>query len=144
MPESAWKEEHNEDSCWGAPEEASPPDDSVHLYLKEMGAVPLLNREGEVRLARRMEGGNRRVRKTLSRAPWLWKKVLRLDEELSENQRGLRSLLDLETGDGSLSARKRAQAGLHKKGEAPLRFGAFTEAQQTGVGPGTVVETKRD
>ena len=115
LQQSAWKEEHDEDPSWGAPEEASPPEDSVRLYLKEIGAVPLLNREGEVRLARRMEGGNRRVRKTLSRTPWLWKKVLRLDEELSENQRGLRSLLDLETGNGSLSARKRAQAGLHKK-----------------------------
>ena len=87
----------------------------MRLYLKKMGAVPLLNREGEVRLARRMEGSNRRVRRTLSRTPWLWKKVLRLDEELSENQRGLRSLLDLETGDDALSARKRTQAGLHKR-----------------------------
>ena len=115
LQQSSWKEEHDEDPWLGAPEEASPPEDSVHLYLKEMGAVPLLNREGEVRLARRMEGGNRRVWKTLSRTPWLWEKLFRLDEELSENQRGLRSLLNLETGDDALSARKRAQAGLHKK-----------------------------
>ena len=42
LQQSAWKEEHDEDPCWGAPEEASPPEDSVRLYLKEMGAVPLL------------------------------------------------------------------------------------------------------
>ncbi len=113
LQESTSKEEHDEDPCWGAPEEASPPEDSMHLYLREMGAIPLLHRDDEVRLARNMEGGSRRVRKTLSRTPWLWKKVL--DEELSENQRGRRSVLALETGDGSLSARNRAQARLHKK-----------------------------
>ncbi len=112
LQQSAWTDEHDEDPRSGAPEEASPPEDSVGLYFEEMGAIPLLHRDDEVRLARNMEGGNRRVRKTLSRTPWLWKKVLRLDEELSENQRSLRSL---DTGDGSLSARKRSQAGLHKK-----------------------------
>ena len=42
-------------------EEASPPEDSVRLYLTEMGSVPLLNKKGEVALARRMERGARRV-----------------------------------------------------------------------------------
>ena len=50
LQESAWKEEHDEDLWLGAPEEASPPEDSVHLYLKEMGAVPLLARSAGAEL----------------------------------------------------------------------------------------------
>ena len=52
--------------------EASPAEDSVRLYLSEMGAVSLLTKEGEVRLAKRIERGNHRVIKALARTPWLW------------------------------------------------------------------------
>ena len=43
-------------------------DDPVRVYLREMGSVSLLTRQGEVELARRMERGKRRVRKVLSRS----------------------------------------------------------------------------
>jgi len=43
--------------------------DPVRIYLREMGAVPLLTREGEVDIAKRIERGQRRVLKALSRAP---------------------------------------------------------------------------
>jgi hypothetical protein len=42
-------------------------DDPVRVYLREMGAVPLLTREGELDLARRMERGKRRTKKAISR-----------------------------------------------------------------------------
>ena len=43
-------------------------DDPVGVYLREMGAVPLLTREGELDLARRMERGKLRMRKAISRS----------------------------------------------------------------------------
>ena len=40
------------------------------MYLREMGTVPLLTREGEIELAKRIERGQSSVKKALSRAPW--------------------------------------------------------------------------
>ena len=50
------------------PEESIYTDDPVRVYLREMGAVPLLTREGEVNLARRMERGKLRMQKAISRS----------------------------------------------------------------------------
>src|SRR2546429_1785355 len=55
-------------------------DDPVRVYLREMGSVRLLNRQGEIDLARRMERGNRRMRKALSRSPLVARSVLALHE----------------------------------------------------------------
>ena len=58
-------------------EEASPySDDPVRTYLREMGAISLLTRQGEVELARRMERGKLRVRKLLSRSTVVQQTVL--------------------------------------------------------------------
>ena len=43
--------------------------DPVRMYLREMGTVPLLTREGEVEIAKRIERGQLNVLKTLSRSP---------------------------------------------------------------------------
>src|SRR5690348_1171940 len=53
-------------------------DDPVRVYLREMGSVRLLSRQGEIDLARRMERGNLRMRKALSRSPLVWSCVLAL------------------------------------------------------------------
>ena len=49
-------------------EESIYTDDPVEVYLREMGAVPLFTREGELDLARRMERGMLRMRKAISRS----------------------------------------------------------------------------
>ena len=51
-----------------AVEESIYTDDPIRVYLREMGAVPLLTREGELDLARRMERGKLRMRKAISRS----------------------------------------------------------------------------
>jgi RNA polymerase primary sigma factor len=51
------------------PEESIYTDDPVRVYLREMGSVPLLTREGEVDLARKMERGKLRMQKAISRSP---------------------------------------------------------------------------
>ena len=72
---AAWHEEHSEDYEWSDTQEASPSEDSVRLYLTEMGSVPLLTAKGEVRLAKRMERGEREMITALSRMPWLWTRL---------------------------------------------------------------------
>src|SRR5678816_2591764 len=65
-----------EDAEAVTPEESVYTDDPVRVYLREMGSVSLLSRQGEVVLARRMERGTLRVRKVLSRAAVVQRMVL--------------------------------------------------------------------
>ena len=73
----------------GAPDSASDP---VRVYLREMGASPLLTREEEVEIAKRIERGQLTSLKALSRSPIVIQQVLALGEDL---KRGLRSIKDL-------------------------------------------------
>jgi RNA polymerase primary sigma factor len=66
--------------------------DPVRMYLREMGTVPLLTREGEVEIAKRIERGQLRVLKALSRSPIIIKEILSLGEDL---KRGVRSIKEL-------------------------------------------------
>src|SRR5262249_54118705 len=70
----------------GTPEAANDP---VRVYLREMGASPLLTREGEVEIAKRIERGQLSALKALSRSPVVVHEVLAIGEEL---KRGLRSI----------------------------------------------------
>src|SRR5712664_1692833 len=63
-------------------EESNSIDDPVRVYLREMGSVSLLTRQGEIDLARRMERGKLRVRKALSRSPIVWERVLAAYEDV--------------------------------------------------------------
>ena len=56
--------------------------DPVRMYLREMGTVPLLTREGEVEIAKRIERGQLRVLKALSRSPIVINEILALGEDL--------------------------------------------------------------
>jgi RNA polymerase primary sigma factor len=66
--------------------------DPVRIYLREMGIVPLLTREGEVEIAKRIEHGHLSVLKALSRSPLVIRQILVLGEDL---QRGIRSITDV-------------------------------------------------
>src|SRR5581483_12179871 len=57
-------------------------DDPVRVYLREMGSVRLLTRQGEIDLAQRMERGKLRMRKALSRVPLVWQNVLAMNEQV--------------------------------------------------------------
>jgi RNA polymerase primary sigma factor len=73
----------------GAPEVANDP---VRVYLREMGVVPLLTREGEVEIAKRIERGQRSALKALSRSPIVIHQVLAIGEDL---KRGVRSIKEI-------------------------------------------------
>ena len=70
--------------------------DPVRMYLREMGTVPLLTREGEVEIAKRIERGQNRVLKALSRSPIVIRELLALGDDLVK---GVRSIKELVTFD---------------------------------------------
>ncbi len=67
--------------------------DPVRMYLREMGTVPLLTREGEVEIARRIERGQLSVLKALSRSPLTVQEALALKKELAERRRNLKEVV---------------------------------------------------
>src|SRR5687767_4082682 len=64
--------------------------DPVRLYLREMGVVPLLTREGEVAIAKRIERGQIKTNKAIFRSPIAIERLLRLGEELEEGMVSIR------------------------------------------------------
>src|SRR5271157_3565066 len=63
--------------------------DPVGVYLREMGKTPLLTREGEVRLAQRIERGEMRVLKGVSRSPVAWRKLISFAEGVRRGERSI-------------------------------------------------------
>ena len=124
--------------------------DPVNLYYQEMRSVPLLTRQGEVSLAKRIERGNLRISKALSRSPFVVREILRLGVQLERGERSvnrvvvssgdliavrLRNALDRIQEIGALAEgwerleRQRASADPGKPGER-LRLG-YRLARQT-------------
>jgi RNA polymerase primary sigma factor len=67
--------------------------DPVRMYLREMGTVPLLTREGEVAIAKRIEQGKLSVIKSISRMPAIAKAVIRMGDALRAGERTIRELV---------------------------------------------------
>ncbi|HJT87123.1 MAG TPA: RNA polymerase sigma factor RpoD [Bryobacteraceae bacterium] len=94
-------------------EESIYTDDPVRVYLREMGAVPLLTREGEVDLARRMERGKLRMQKAISRSALVQGVVVELAEQIRKGTLELENVVDLgdveEGSPADLKVRAEAQ-----------------------------------
>ncbi len=69
--------------------------DPVRMYLREMGTVPLLTREGEIEIARRIERGQNTVLKALSRSPLVIQHILALAEQIRSNSVSARDILSM-------------------------------------------------
>jgi RNA polymerase primary sigma factor len=76
-------------------EESIYTDDPVRVYLREMGAVPLLTREGEVNLARRMERGKLRMQKAISRSALVQLRAVEISEAIRKETEELDAFVDL-------------------------------------------------
>ena len=84
--------------------------DPVRMYLREMGTVPLLNREGEVEIAKRIERGKLAVVRSISRTPTNARIIVRLGEQLRSGERTIRELVvfkDEELSDNRIADRGR-------------------------------------
>jgi RNA polymerase primary sigma factor len=84
--------------------------DPVRMYLREMGTVPLLTREGEVEIAKRIERGQLNVLKALSRSPVIIQEMFALREELAKGNRSIKEVVvfnDDELTDDKVAERLR-------------------------------------
>lgn len=71
-------------------------DDTVRLYLRDMGGVELLSRENEIEIAKRIDEGEKLMLHSLCESPMALKKFIKLYEDLVNEKIALRDLIDLE------------------------------------------------
>jgi RNA polymerase primary sigma factor len=67
--------------------------DPVRLYLREMGSVPLLNRAGEIVIARRIERGQTKTRRILSRCPIIIQEMVRMGDDVRSGAVAARDII---------------------------------------------------
>jgi RNA polymerase primary sigma factor len=94
--EVAGSEDAELDQAVSPPEKTSDP---VRVYLREMGLVPLLTREQEVAIAKRLERGSLRVLKTVSRSPIVLKALITVGEELRAGNRSIKEIAQMDEED---------------------------------------------
>ena len=67
--------------------------DPVRLYMREMGTVPLLKREQEVSIAKRIEWGQKRAQRAITRSPIAVAELLKIGDELGAGRTGIREIV---------------------------------------------------
>src|SRR5436190_5148852 len=118
--------------------------DPVRMYLREMGTVPLLTREGEVEIARRIERGKLAVIKSISRTPLVAKKVIELGDQLHSGERTIRELVifnDEEITDERIIERSKQ---IQKQIDAVRRARGVSEKAEEKLGETPRGATTRD
>ena len=101
--------------------------DPVRIYLREMGLVPLLTREGEVVIARRMERGQSVVMKAITRSPIVIKEVIAVGEDLRNGTRAIKEIVPFD--DEELTEAKVAK----KTGQTLKQIDRVTELYETAL-----------
>jgi RNA polymerase primary sigma factor len=96
-------EEEAEEEQTGNVDEASlgRTDDPVRMYLREMGSVELLSREGEIAIAKRIEAGRDMMINGLCESPLTFKAIITWHEQLKAGRMLLRDIVDLEATEGA-------------------------------------------
>ncbi|MGY3288740.1 DNA-directed RNA polymerase sigma subunit (sigma70/sigma32) [Bradyrhizobium sp. LM3.6] len=115
-------------------------DDPVRMYLREMGTVELLSREGEIAIAKRIEAGREAMIAGLCESPLTFQAIIIWRDELNEGKIFLRDIIDLE----ATYAGPEAKAGMNtamiagpsgETGEASAEGGQVTGAAPAHVAP---------
>ncbi|MCW5725061.1 MAG: RNA polymerase sigma factor RpoD [Maricaulaceae bacterium] len=85
------------------PASADRTDDPVRMYLREMGSVELLSREGEIAIAKRIEAGRNAMIRGLCESPLTFEAIMVWRDELRDGKVLLRDIIDLEATYGGLN-----------------------------------------
>ncbi len=106
QPAKVEKVEEAEDEQTGNIDEESVgrTDDPVRMYLREMGSVELLSREGEIAIAKRIEAGRDMMIGGLCESPLTFKAIITWHDQLKAGRMLLRDIIDLEATQGGNSA----------------------------------------
>ncbi len=92
-------------------------DDPVRMYLREMGSVELLSREGEIAIAKRIEAGREAMIAGLCESPLTFQAIIIWRDELNEGRILLRDIIDLEATYAGPDAKAPAPSADEEKGE---------------------------
>ncbi len=118
-------------ASWGTPvkvlKASERTDDPARLYLREIGSVDLLSREGEVAIAKRIEAGRRAMIASLCESPLTFQTIVIWRDELSDGKIFLRDIIDLEELYASL--------GEADPTDDPIRRGVYTPVGAADAGP---------
>ncbi|WP_420559305.1 RNA polymerase sigma factor RpoD [Tepidicaulis sp.] len=92
-------------------------DDPVRMYLREMGSVELLSREGEIAIAKRIEAGRETMIAGLCESPLTFQAIIIWRDELNDGKILLRDIIDLDATYAGPDAKKidRSQAALERE-----------------------------
>jgi RNA polymerase primary sigma factor len=93
--------------------------DPVRMYLREMGTVKLLDRQGEVEIAKRIEKGERKVYKSLSQNRIILEEILKIYEAAKKDTRVIKEMIDLAITDDTV-AEPSSEPGENGNGEPKL------------------------
>ncbi len=136
-------EEAEEEEQTGNVDEASlgRTDDPVRMYLREMGSVELLSREGEIAIAKRIEAGRDMMIGGLCESPLTFKAIISWHDQLKAGRMLLRDIIDLEAtqGAGAPGADGAAPPALNGNGAEPAESydgSDDMDGDEDGEGPG--------
>ena len=90
-------------------------DDPIRMYLREMGGVELLSREGEIAIAKRIEAGKGVMIRSLIESPFTARKVFEWKEKLEKNEILVREIIDIDSSYVDLEAEIASVASQKKK-----------------------------
>jgi len=111
-------------------------DDPVRMYLREMGSVELLSREGEIAIAKRIEAGRETMIGGLCESPLTFQALIIWRDELNEGTTLLREIIDLETTYSGPEAKAAPQFQSPEKIEADRKAAEEKEKARRGRFPG--------
>ena len=116
-------------------------DDPVRMYLREMGSVELLSREGEIAIAKRIEAGREMMIGGICESPLTIRAIVQWHDDLIESRMLLRDIIDLEATYGGGPG---AGAGVSAAGVAGVAGEAEKEAPAADDGEKEAADAKAD
>jgi RNA polymerase primary sigma factor len=116
-----------------AKEPAERTDDPVRMYLREMGSVELLSREGEIAIAKRIEAGREAMIAGLCESPLTFQAIIIWRDELNEGKVFLRDIIDLEATYAGPDAKAMPAPVIGSDGQ-PIVAGAHVPGAGMAVG----------
>ena len=138
-PEKAEDDEESEEKASGNVDETNlgRTDDPVRMYLREMGSVELLSREGEIAIAKRIEAGRDMMIGGLCESPLTFRAIIQWHDALKAGRMLLRDIVDLEATSGGPKDSGDGQAAVTEVTDgAPVAAFEAPEDDEDGEGEG--------
>jgi len=110
-------------------------DDPVRMYLREMGSVELLSREGEIAIAKRIEAGREAMIAGLCESPLTFQAIIIWREELNDGKVFLRDIIDLEATYAGPDAKSGIAAAAGQPAATPVAGAPHLSVVETAAPP---------